>query len=253
MKVVILCGGQGIRAYPLTRHLPKALLPVAGLPIVEQVMRLYAAQGFDEFVLATGHLRQPIVDYFRERSEWRVTCVDTGARTDTADRLRACLDHAGARFLATYCDGLGDVDLTALVAFHERHGRPATLTAVPLRSQYGVLELGEGGRVLDFAEKPSIAGRWMNAGFFVLDRGALAATTGTNLERDVLPALAAGDRLRAFRHDGFWRSLDTLKDQVELDAEWRPFAERMADRLGIDGVRPFPAWLLRRYRLATRG
>lgn len=253
MKVVILCGGQGIRAYPLTRHLPKALLPVAGLPIVEQVMRLYSSQGFDEFVLATGHLREPIVEYFRERTEWRVACVDTGDRTDTADRLRACLDHAGARFLATYCDGLGDVDLTALVAFHERHGGAASLTAVPLRSQFGVLELGEGDRVAEFAEKPRISGRWMNAGFFVFEREALTATSGTNLERDVLPGLAARAQLHAFRHDGFWRSLDTLKDQVELDSEWRPHAARVAATLGVDGVRPFPDWLVRRYRLASRG
>jgi glucose-1-phosphate cytidylyltransferase len=249
MKVVILCGGLGTRAYPYTRDLPKALMLVAGVPIVEQVMRTYAAHGFDEFVLALGYRKELIVDYFRERGGWNVACVDTGDDADTGTRVRRCLDHVGGCFHVTYCDGLGDVDLPALVAFHERHSGAASVTSVPLRSQFGILESDAEDRVTRFVEKPVLPGYWVNAGFFVFDRVAVADTGGHNLERDVLPALADRGDLRVFRHRGFWRSMDTYKDHVELEGLWAPYAARIAAGLGQSSD-TVPGWLLQRFELA---
>lgn len=249
MKVLILCGGQGTRAYPYTRRMPKALMPVSGVPIVEQVMRIYAAQGFQEFVLAVGYLKEDITKYF-QRKRWRVECIDTGAATDTGERVRRCLDYLTPTFHATYCDGLGDVDLHTLVDFHQRHGDSATMTAAPLRSQYGILKSDGEGRIQEFVEKPTLREYWINAGFFVFERSAIAETAGANLERDILPQLARQQMLRVYRHDGFWRSMDTHKDQQELDSLWAPFSMRLEEQLPDPGR--VPGWLNRRYQFATR-
>lgn len=237
MKVLILCGGQGTRAYPYTQSLPKALLPVSGLPIVEQVMRIYASHGYDDFVLAGGHLIEAIASHFRG-SAWKVECVDTGRDTDTGDRIRCCLDRLGERFHATYCDGLGDIDLAGLVRFHTRHGDGGTMTACRLRSQYGVLQSDEGDRVTAFVEKPVLPEYWINAGFFVFETGEFARVPGSNLEREVLPAMAARSTLRVFRHRGFWRSMDTYKDQQELDPLWGPFSTRLQSVLDSGAGEP---------------
>jgi glucose-1-phosphate cytidylyltransferase len=252
VKVVILCGGQGTRAYPSTRRIPKALLPVAGLPVVEQVMRIYASQGFDDFLLSVGYLKDDIVRYFHRRTDWRVECVDTGERTDTAGRVTRLLDRVGDRFHATYCDGLGDVDLRALVAFHLEHGDHATVTAVPLRSQYGILRSDPDERIVEFVEKPVLPEHWINAGFFVFERDAFAGIEGENLERHVLPAMARRRTLRVFRHRGFWRSMDTLKDRQELDAQWRSFSREL-DRVVTGNASQIPRWLTRRYAVVARG
>ena len=249
MKVLILCGGQGTRAYPYTRRMPKALMPVAGLPIVEQVMRIYAAQGFTEFVLAVGYLKEDIVKYFQTK-QWRVECIDTGGSTDTGERVRRCLDYLTPIFHATYCDGLGDVDLNALVEFHRRHRDAATVTAATLRSQYGILKADGEDRIEEFVEKPTLREYWINAGFFVFDRKAIEEIPGANLEREVLPELARRRMLRVYRHQGFWRSMDTYKDQQELDALWTPFSLQLERQ--IPDVGHVPAWLSRRYDLAVR-
>ncbi len=227
MTVVILCGGQGTRAYPYTMNMPKALMPVSGAPIVEQVMRIYASFGYWDFVLSVGYLKEQIIDYFastRGENGWRVTCVDTGDKTDTAGRILGVRDHLTPTFHATYCDGLGDVDLDALVEFHGGHDGVATMTAVQLRSQYGIVGFNEDGRVTHFEEKPIIRDRWINAGFFVFDRATLDSWTGENLEHQVLPQLAQDDRLFIYRHAGFWRSMDTHKDQQQLTPLWQEYA-----------------------------
>jgi glucose-1-phosphate cytidylyltransferase len=252
MKVLILCGGLGTRAYPYTRRVPKALMPVNGVPVVEQVMRIYASQGFDEFVLACGYLMEDIVRFFRNRRGWKVECVDTGATTDTGGRVRRCLNHLSETFHATYVDGLGDVDLRALLEFHKRHGHGATVTAAPLRSQYGILHYGADNRVTDFVEKPTLSEYWINAGFFVFDQPAFADLHGENLERDILPAMAARRSLHVFRHHGFWRSMDTQKDQQELDALWSPHSSRLEAEVPAATVGRVPGWLNRRYALAAR-
>jgi glucose-1-phosphate cytidylyltransferase len=249
MSVVILCGGQGTRAYPTTRRVPKALMEVNGLPIIEQVMRIYAAHGFTDFILSCGYLGEQIVEYFdaARTPGWTVTCVDTGGATDTGGRIERCRELLTPTFHATYCDGLGDVDLGALVRHHHAHPGLATMTAVPLRSQYGIVYSDTGGRVSHFEEKPVIPDRWINAGFFVFDRGVFDHWAGDNLEKDVMPALAMNGLLYTYRHHGFWRSMDTYKDQQELNGLWAPYAARLAPagaRAGGNGdgaVRPTAA------------
>jgi len=250
VKVVILCGGQGTRAYPYTRRIPKALMPVSGYPVLEQVMRIYASHGLSEFVLALGHMKEDIERYAQTRdTAYSIECVDTGPTTDTGGRVRACLDYVGDRFHCTYVDGLGDVDVTALSDFHVASGSAATLTATPLRSQYGILRFDGGDKVTDFVEKPVLPEYWINAGFFVFDREAIAGTRGENLERDVLPSLARRGLLSVFRHAGFWRSMDTYKDQQELDGLWRPYASALESRLQIPSE-VLPDWLAERHELA---
>lgn len=219
MKVVILCGGKGTRAYPFTEYLPKPMLPVDGSPIIVQVMRLFAAQGIRDFVLAAGHRKAVIVDYFDGKyPEWKIDIRDTGEDTDTGGRILACRDVLGDRFFATYADGLADVDLGALVRFHEKSGGLVTITSVPLVSQYGTLGLDGEGRVNEFLEKPVLREHWINAGFFVMEKGVFDRWEGSNLERDVLPRLARSGHVFAYRHDGFFKSMDSYKDQQEFEA-----------------------------------
>lgn len=252
MRVVILCGGLGTRAYPYTTRIPKALMPVVGRPIVEQVMRIYADQGFDEFVLAVGHRKNDIIRYFGARPRWNVEIVDTGDTTDTGARLVQCLDHVGAHFHATYCDGLGDVDLGTLTAAHLARGG-ATMTTVQLRSQYGIVQIDADRKIVGFLEKPVLPDHWINAGFLAFEREALATAAGDNLERDVLPALAARGSLAVHQHRGFWRSMDTFKDQQELDELWAPHSAGLDSRLGDDDADGVPAWLTERYQLVSEG
>ena len=219
MKVVILCGGKGTRSYPYTEHFPKVMMPIAGTPILVHLMRIFSQQGFNEFVLAAGHRKEVLVDYFTGRfSEWNVEIVDTGEESDTGERVRRCaVQIAEGTFMATYGDGLGDIDLHSLLRFHRNHGGLATVTSVPLRSQYGTVIFNEGGLVHDFVEKPVIQDYWINAGFFVFEKKALDSWKGQNLEAEVLPNLAEKGQLYAYQHSGFWKSMDTSKDQQEME------------------------------------
>lgn len=218
IRVVILCGGKGSRIYPFSEYFPKPMMPVNGRPILVHLMRIYAQQGFRRFVLAAGHRKEMLLDYFEGRfPEWEINILDTGAEADTADRIRACAEHVGERFFATYGDGLGDVDLKALLDFHQQRGGLATVTAVPLRSQYGTLQFDADGRVRSFAEKPVIRDTWINAGFFVFEKAGMEGWRGANLESDVLPELASRGKLYTYQHHGFWKSMDTSKDQQEME------------------------------------
>lgn len=219
MKTLILCGGKGTRAYPHTVSVPKPLLEVAGSPVLLHVMEVFAAQGFTDFVLAAGYKRELIEEFVASLTRgWSVEVLDTGEDTNTGGRVVRSSDRLGDRFFVTYADGLGDVDLRALAAFHEAHGGAATLTSVPLPSQYGTIDLDGDGRVRRFREKPRLDDHLINAGFFVFDRRALDLFAGDDLERDVLPALGAAGELFAYRHQGFWKSMDTYKDALELSA-----------------------------------
>jgi glucose-1-phosphate cytidylyltransferase len=219
IDVVILCGGKGTRLYPESVELPKALVKIGGTPIVEHVMRIYADQGFNRFVLAGGHLRELLVERYRSGSDdFDVRVVDTGDESGTGERIRRAREHVrGDTFMATYADGLGDVDIAGLVDAHIAGGRMATLTTVPLPSQYGTLILDDDDHVVEFREKPRLFDHWINGGFFVLERAALDVP-GDSLEDSVLPELARQDQLRAYRHTGFWKSMDTFKDRQELEA-----------------------------------
>ena len=219
MNTIILCGGKGTRAYPHTAEVPKPLLDVAGRPVVRHVMEIYARQGFCSFVLAAGPMLAMIKTFARSLpSEWQVEVVDTGETAQTGERIARCRDLVGETFFATYCDGLADVDARALLRFHRDHSGSATLTSVPLPSQYGTIEHSGDGRVDNFVEKPVLRDHWINAGFFVFDRRAFDWWTGADLERDVLPALGTAGELYAYRHEGFWKSMDTYKDALELSA-----------------------------------
>jgi glucose-1-phosphate cytidylyltransferase len=221
MLTIILCGGRGMR---LNGERPKPLMEIAGRPIVWHVMSIYARQGFDEFVLLTGHRGEEIADW-AEGVEWAVECVDTGDDTPTGGRVHALRDRLTERFCLTYADGVADIDLRALVARHEEARALATMTVVQPELPFGVAHL-DGERVTGFAEKP-VSGQWVNGGFFVLEPGALAYLRADSvLEREPFERLAADGALAAYRHTGFWRCLDTAKDAAALEqagpGRWLP-------------------------------
>ena len=222
---MILCGGRGTRLQEHTREIPKPLVEIGGEPIVGHVIRVYAAQGFERFVLATGYKGELIESYARA-AHWpggvTVECVDTGVQTPTGGRIKLLEGRLGVAgtFCATYADGVADIDLNALLAFHAGHGRLATMTVVRPELQFGVAELDGDGRVRGFREKPR-SEHWVNGGFFCFERGALEHMTRESvLEREPLRELAATDELRAYRHAGFWECMDTYKDAVALNDLW---------------------------------
>ena len=218
MKVVILCGGKGIRAFPFTEYLPKPMLPVAGSPIIMHVIKSFLAQGFDEFVLAAGYRKDVLYDYF-DRKEFgaKVEIMDTGEETDTGGRVLACREHVGDTFIATYSDGLCDVPLAKLLEFHNSHDGLATITSVSMYSQYGVLDVNSGGKVTALREKPLLREHWINAGFIVFDKKVFDHWEGENLERDVFSHLIENGLVYTYRHNGFFKSLDSYKDQREFE------------------------------------
>lgn len=219
MKVVILCGGKGTRAYPYTEYIPKALMPVAGQPILMNVMDIYARQGVKDFILSLGWHKDVILDYFRGKQlEYNVELVDTGLESDTGDRIKNVKDYLDGTFMATYTDGLSDIPIQDLMKFHQSHKGLVTITTVPLRSQYGTIEFGPQGRVVEFLEKPVLRSHWINAGYFVMDKEVFDHWDGTNFEKDILPKLAEKGLVYAYQHDGFFRSMDTYKDQQEIEA-----------------------------------
>ncbi len=231
--VVILCGGRGTRLRERTETVPKPLVEIGGRPIVWHVIGIYAAQGFDRFLLATGYLGEQ-VERFAAAERWpdgvTVECVDTGLDTPTGGRI-AALDErlAGGTFCATYADGVADVDLGALLDGHRRAGLAATVTVVRPNLQWGVADL-DGDRVAGFVEKPR-SEHWINGGFFCFEPEALDHIAPDSvLEREPLERLAAAGQLRAHRHEGFWDCMDTYKDAVTLDDLWRA------------GKPPWPTW-----------
>jgi glucose-1-phosphate cytidylyltransferase len=224
--VAILCGGRGTRLQEHTRTIPKPLVEIGGLPILWHVIRLYAHSGFTEFVLCTGYLGDQIEAFVADHDGWpaglTIRCVDTGLDTPTGGRLHAVRDHldGGARFCATYADGVADVDLRELLDFHAGHDGQATITVVRPELPFGVTELDGGDRVVGFREKPR-SEHWINGGFFVFDRAVLdRLAPDCVLEREPLEGLAADGALRAFRHGGFWDCMDTYKDAVLLNDLW---------------------------------
>jgi glucose-1-phosphate cytidylyltransferase len=227
----------------------KELVEVGGRPILWHVMKIYAAHGHTRFILALGYQAEALKHYFLEyepmscdftihlgRSSpivfhrdvgeggWEVTLADTGLHTEKGSRIYRVARYIDAdTFFVTYGDGVGDVNLDALLAFHRQHGRLATVTGVQPRSQYGILEVDEAGRVTGFGEKPQLE-HWVNAGFMVFERKVLDYLAGgddIDLERGALSRLAADGQLMMYRHAGFWRSMDTFKEAQELDAMWR--------------------------------
>ncbi len=222
---MILCGGRGTRLQEHTQEIPKPLVEIGGTPILGHVIALYAAQGFERFLLATGY-RGELIEAFVAAESWpdgtEVGCVDTGRDTQTGGRLAllAPLLASEPTFCATYADGLADIDLGALLEFHAGHGGAATMTVVRPRLQFGVTDLDGTGRVQGFREKPR-SEHWINGGFFCFETRAFEwIGAGTVLEREPLEGLARDGELHAFRHEGFWECMDTYKDAVALNDLW---------------------------------
>jgi glucose-1-phosphate cytidylyltransferase len=230
--VVILCGGRGTRLRERTESVPKALVEIGGRPILWHVIQIYAAQGFEHFLLATGYMGEA-VEEFAAAERWpegvKVECVDTGLDTPTGGRVAALADRLGeGTFCATYADGVADIDLDAQLEFHREQGALATVTVVRPNLQWGVAELN-GDAVTGFVEKPR-SEHWINGGFFCFEPRALSYIgEGSVLEREPLERLAADGQLRAFRHEGFWDCMDTYKDAVVLNDLWT--ADRAAWRV----------------------
>lgn len=218
IKVVILAGGRGTRAYPHTDYLPKPMLPVNGQPIIMKVMKIFADQGYRKFVLSIGYRGDVILDYFKHKAmDWEVELHNTGDDTDTGGRIEKCRHLLGETFMATYSDGLARVPLDQLVQYHQSHSGLATVTSVPLTSQYGTIESTESGRIVSFNEKPTLREHWINAGFMVFDRSVFDHWEGENLERDVLPRLCSKGLAYTFHSDVFFKSMDTYKDQQDIE------------------------------------
>jgi glucose-1-phosphate cytidylyltransferase len=218
--VVILCGGRGTRLRERTETLPKALVEIGEKPILWHVIGIYAAQGFDRFLLATGYLGEMVADFAAGES-WpaavEVECVDTGADTPTGGRIAKLGERlAGGTFCATYADGVADVDLGALLEGHSAGGTAATMTVVRPDLQWGVAEIDEEDCVRGFVEKPR-SEHWINGGFLCFEPAVLDYIGEDSvLEREPLARLAADGQLRAHRHQGFWGCMDTYKDAVRL-------------------------------------
>lgn len=223
-SVAILCGGRGTRLQERTQSIPKPLVEIGGMPIVWHVVQIYAVQGFRDFVLCTGY-RGELIERFVADTEWpagvSVRCVDTGLETPTGGRVhRARGELLPGTACVTYADGVADVDLRELLAFHRGHGGAATITVVRPRLQFGVTRLDGDARVTGFEEKPR-SEQWINGGFLCLEPRALDYIGPDSvLEREPLERLAADGELCAHRHVGFWECMDTYKDAVELDDLW---------------------------------
>ena len=222
--VVILCGGRGTRLQERTQSIPKPLVEIGGEPIVWHVLQIYATQGLRRFVLATGY-KHALIEEFVKEHDWPegvdVQCVDTGEDTPTGGRIKLLEDRIGGQpFLATYGDGVADVDLEGLWDFHRGHGGLATMTVVRPLLQFGITDLDGNGVVRGFKEKPR-SEHWINGGFFCFQPGVFDYLDRSSvLERQPLEGLAADGHLRAYRHTGFWECMDTYKDAVELNDLW---------------------------------
>jgi glucose-1-phosphate cytidylyltransferase len=245
MQTVILAGGLGTRLAEETSVRPKPMVEIGDRPILHHIMDLYDAHGYTEFVIALGYLGHMIKRYVMDwttlsghlavdlasggvtrhgapNRDWKVSLIETGSGTETGGRLKRCAPHLrGETFMLTYGDGLSSVDLKSVLEFHRRHGKLATVTAVHPPARWGEMELA-GDAVTAFAEKVQVRQGWINGGFMVMEPGVLDRITGddTVLERDVLTALAAEGQLVAYRHEGFWQAMDTLRDVRALTALW---------------------------------
>jgi glucose-1-phosphate cytidylyltransferase len=254
VKVVILAGGLGTRLSEETASRPKPMVSIGERPILWHIMKSYSHYGFSDFIVCLGYkgyvVKEYFANYFLHMSDvtldmrdnsmvvhqnaaepWRVTLVDTGAETQTGGRIKRVAEYIGGdTFMATYGDGVADVDLAQLLAFHRAHGRLATVTAVQPLGRFGALQIDEDEAVGQFAaptvrafrEKPEGGGGWVNGGFFVLEPSVLDRIAGddTAFEGAPLESLAADGELRAYRHHGFWQPMDTLRDVRSLETMW---------------------------------
>jgi glucose-1-phosphate cytidylyltransferase len=245
MKAIILAGGLGTRISEETSTRPKPMVEIGGKPILWHIMKTYSAHGIHDFVICCGYKGYVIKEYFanyflhmsdvtfdmqsnqmevhqRNAEPWRVTLVDTGEETMTGGRIKRVADYVkGEDFCCTYGDGIGNVNITALVEFHKQHGKLATLTATQPPGRFGALNLN-GTSVMSFQEKPQGDGGWINGGFFVLSPKILdyIKDDHTIWEREPMEQLAREGQMAAHFHSGFWQPMDTLRDKIHLEELW---------------------------------
>jgi glucose-1-phosphate cytidylyltransferase len=246
MKTVILCGGRGTRLGEHGASVPKALIKIGGRPVIWHLLKIYSAYNLNDFVLCLGFLGNEIKRYFLEEQwlaedftlengkrlphfsenssteNWRITFAETGLDTNTGGRIKKIEKYLEGEenFCVTYGDGLSDADLQKLIEFHKSHGKIATLTAVHPHSNFGLLEINDENLITKFQEKPLLR-EWINGGFFVFNRKIFDYLTEDSvLEREPFERLAGENQLAAFQHTGFWKCMDTYKDNVEFNALW---------------------------------
>jgi glucose-1-phosphate cytidylyltransferase len=245
MKVVILAGGLGTRLSEETSLKPKPMVEIAGMPILWHIMKIYSSQGYNDFVICLGYkgylIKEYFANYFLHKSDvtinlvenkieihdskaepWRVTLVDTGVNSMTGGRIRRIKEHINNEtFMLTYGDGVSNIDLKALVEVHKRNNKQCTVTAVQPQGRFGALEI-EGDQVMRFAEKPKGDGSWINGGFFVCEPEVInyIADDYTIWEKEPMENLAATNNLVSYKHDGFWKPMDTLRDKQDLENLW---------------------------------
>lgn len=221
MKVILLAGGLGTRISEETGNKPKPMVLIDQNPIIWHLMNIFANQGFDDFVIAAGYKSEVIQSWvLNSKFDWRVQVLDTGLNTQTGGRIKRCIEnYPDEQFLATYGDGLGNVNINDLVKFHNAHGKLATVTAVHPPARFGVLDIEE-GKVRHFGEKVQARSGWINGGFFVLDRKVADFVTADYepFETGALPRLVELNNLMAFEHEGFWQPMDTLREKKDLAA-----------------------------------
>ncbi len=248
MKVVIFAGGLGTRLMEETEARPKPMVEIGGKPILWHIMKIYEKYGYADFVLCLGYkaqfIKQYFLNYFLYNSDvtieleqnkidvhfsntesFKVTLVDTGLYTNTAGRLKRVEKYLnGEPFMLTYGDGVSNVNLDELLRFHQNSGKLVTLTSVKIPGRYGNLDTDETGTVLHFEEKPDGDGMWINGGFFVMEAGVFKYLEGNmdnvQWEKEPLAKIAKDGELAAYKHHGFWKCMDALRDRVELEEMW---------------------------------
>ena len=247
MKVVILAGGYGTRISEETDIKPKPMIEIGGKPILWHIMKIYSTYGYNDFIICCGYKGYAIKDYFlnyynhqndftidlsngdiemhnRNSEPWKVTLVDTGINTLTGGRVKRVKEYIGDEtFMLTYGDGVSDLNIDELVKYHKKNNKLATITSVQPPGRFGALNLDTNNNVNKFIEKPAGDGAWINGGFFVLDSKVIDYITddSTVWEQDPLKRLAAEGELSAYKHNGFWKPMDTLRDKLELENLWK--------------------------------
>ena len=220
MKVILLAGGLGTRISEETSDKPKPMVLLGDKPIIWHLMSIFAAQGFDDFVIACGYKGEIIADWVeRLETPWKIEALDTGLNTQTGGRISQCMNKFPKdRVFATYGDGLGNIDLIKLLDFHQTHKKKATVTAVRPPARFGVLET-ENGRVVHFGEKNQADAGWINGGFFLLEPSVSMQVKSDSepFETGALPRLVEEGELMAYHHSGFWQPMDTLREKHDLE------------------------------------
>lgn len=248
MKVVIFAGGLGTRLMEETEARPKPMVEIGGKPILWHIMKIYEKYGFTEFVLCLGYkaqfIKQYFLNYFLYNSDvtveleknkidvhfsntesFKVTLADTGLYTNTAGRLKRVQKYLnGERFMLTYGDGVSDINIDELIQFHEKCGKLVTLTSIRTPGKFGNLDTDENGTIIHFEEKPDGVGMWVNGGFFVIENAVFDYLPGNmdaiQWEKEPLTNIAKDGQLAAYRHHGFWKCMDALRDRIELENMW---------------------------------